>query len=169
MPFTIAPRSTVLVLCLCPLPNSTVLSGMQSWLLLDFGLAFPRWALKRALCDVWLSFDSLTLEWISDLCSAFRVAVNDLAWRENHVRGKLFRHQVDLDLLHYGGSLSHAIIKPPKPLAPGSFALPVDFYAALVRRRGKQQPLLHVQGSCMPDTSLPCQLGDSEFQTTLSY
>ena len=129
-----------------------------------FKPSFPKWALAKGLCPIWLPFAALTLDWISDLCTAFRAALNELAWRENHVRGKLFRHQVDLNLLHYGGGLSHGMIKPPKPLAPGHFELPVQFNASLMRCDGKQKPVLRITSEQLPDPALPCHYDGGVFR-----
>eukprot|EP00435_Cladocopium_sp_Y103_P030284 s469_g7.t1 len=79
-------------------------------------------------------------EWLKDFLAALRVCADWSSRREQRVRNAQFQHAVDLSLLHFGGSLAHAVIKPPKCEAPHCFEIPVSFEAKLMRNTGKQKP-----------------------------
>ena len=149
------------------MPPSVITQHQREWnaILASSGFrpSFATWVIRNGLCTLWPSFSSIEATWVADLCVSFRSWVNDLAWRESHERGKLFRHRVDLDLLHFGGSLSHALIKPPKPLPPGHFVLESSFQASFVRLRGKSRPTLQVSSESHPDVSLPCRYQGKAF------
>eukprot|EP00435_Cladocopium_sp_Y103_P036830 s365_g9.t1 len=110
-----------------------------------FQPSFQKWALSLKLIDVWYACDLPPVEWLKTLLDALRVCADWSAKKEQRVRSAQFQHHVDLSLLHFGGTLAHALIKPPRCEEPHCFEIDVCAEATLMRNHGKQKPSICIK------------------------
>jgi ribonuclease HI len=120
--------------------------NLREWIAIcrakGFKPSFQKWAFRHNLVHSWFTHGCPTLEWLQALLQALRICADWSSRREQRVRSSQFQHFVDLDLLHFGGSLANATIKPPRCDSPHCFEIKIKFDAKLSRNTGKRKPSL---------------------------
>eukprot|EP00438_Fugacium_kawagutii_P022750 Skav214764 [mRNA] locus=scaffold1230:158615:162745:+ [translate_table: standard] len=120
----------------------------KEWFLIQqcksFRPSFAAWCTRHDLCQCWYTAKP-DADWLGDLVEAMKTHVTSCINHEANVRRKQFRHAIDLDLLHFGGSLSHAILRDAASLAPSVYKIPKVVDAHLVRNVGKSKPMIQLE------------------------
>eukprot|EP00438_Fugacium_kawagutii_P006845 Skav227868 [mRNA] locus=scaffold383:339556:344490:+ [translate_table: standard] len=117
--------------------------NMREWLMIQgvqsFQPTFAAWCMRYHLCRCWYH-ELPPFEWIDELCGALKILVDHRVRDEARSRSRWFRHAIDLDMLHFGGSLSHAIVRGNSVPAPSVFKLPRKAPVLLMRSPAKSCP-----------------------------
>ena len=124
-----------------------------------FHRGFSRWVLDNDLVEIWYC-EKPPVSWLNDLYDAFKVKVDELVRLEMKTRRNQFRHSIDVDMLHFGGSLCNALIKPEKPCSPSTFELVKEFPAKRIRMHTKTKPCLKVENACELEPCIPVTVDD---------
>ena len=122
-----------------------------------FRPSFRVWCFENQVVLLW-PLELPSDGWLVDLHDRFKHHVDRLVDLEIKTRKNQFRHQIDLDLLHFGGTISHAIIKPPKPEMPSFFELSSNYSASLSLHQDKSKPHIIIDDGDRITPGLPLQL-----------
>ena len=149
------------------MPDTCHVQASQEWIAIQhakgFGCKFSTWALAKCDLDIWYLFDP-PVDWLQNLYDSFQLHVDALTRDERRVRCNLFKMSVNVDLLHFGGSFAHAIVKPPTPPCPVTFAVDHEFQAVRVRQSQKGPPQVRVPRCDEFEANLPLKcLGEEVF------
>eukprot|EP00438_Fugacium_kawagutii_P031581 Skav225868 [mRNA] locus=scaffold810:341328:346295:+ [translate_table: standard] len=129
------------------MPPSVSVQNAKEWYAIQsvqsFKPSFARWCFNQKLCNDWYH-ECPPFRWLDTLCSMMKTCVDFNVREEAKIRSKSFRHAIDLDNLHFGGSLSHAIVRGKTVPSPSTFMLQKQAAAKLVRMPGKHRPCFNV-------------------------
>eukprot|EP00438_Fugacium_kawagutii_P021814 Skav230864 [mRNA] locus=scaffold1335:175005:177329:- [translate_table: standard] len=82
--------------------------------------------------------------WIADLYEQFKTYVDTYLRKEAEKRKQKFQYKLNVDMLHFGGSLTHALSREPKPPRPQWLEVEKAFHGTLVRQMTKSTPKVHI-------------------------
>lgn len=101
------------------------------------------WVTKNLSMDTWYDTALAPCWWIAELYEKFKTFVDESLRRESQKRKQKFQYKLDIDFLHFGGSLAHALLRKPQPPRPQCLEIDRTFHATLVRQHGKAKPKVY--------------------------
>eukprot|EP00438_Fugacium_kawagutii_P009517 Skav209790 [mRNA] locus=scaffold1201:11124:13502:- [translate_table: standard] len=129
-----------------------------------FRPSFGKWMLRMQFCAIWYQNLDFPWQWLDDLCSAFQAFLDAQIRQYAMDKQKMHRHYVELDLLHFGGGYSHAILRNTDTPRPLHFQLTETFHATRLRQQGKTKPCVRISDAGRLIAGLPIQIEQQEIQ-----
>eukprot|EP00438_Fugacium_kawagutii_P023375 Skav205446 [mRNA] locus=scaffold2907:4322:8729:- [translate_table: standard] len=128
-----------------PVADHVNRQNWQEWFAITSNRAFKpnfaAWCLRGHIIMTWYH-DLPTAPWLQSLFDALQVVVNDMIRTTNDNRRKHFTFRVQVDLLHFGGSIASAVVKEKRNSKPVAFEVDHHVDAQLLRKQGKGAPLI---------------------------
>eukprot|EP00438_Fugacium_kawagutii_P024970 Skav217961 [mRNA] locus=scaffold3450:87992:93123:- [translate_table: standard] len=117
--------------------------NVREWLAIltnrSFKPSFECWCLRKKLVNIWYH-DVPPADWLEELYKMMRAVADDMVRRTHEARKKHFVYRLNVDLLHFGGSIACAAIKERKNPMPAAFEIEHTHVATLIRTQGKSAP-----------------------------
>eukprot|EP00438_Fugacium_kawagutii_P018143 Skav231606 [mRNA] locus=scaffold232:492039:496256:+ [translate_table: standard] len=135
----------------------------QEWLAITqnkaFKPCFSAWSFRNHLVTMWFH-DVPPSWWLDTLYHSLKHVADDMVLRSREAKRKHFKFKVNVDMLHFGGSLASAVIKERNALLPVAFEVDTAVTATLLRTQGKGAPLIQVSDHHKIVPQYPVQVAD---------
>eukprot|EP00438_Fugacium_kawagutii_P002152 Skav219893 [mRNA] locus=scaffold841:138942:142890:- [translate_table: standard] len=102
-----------------------------------FRPGFCEWCFKKLNVTCWYSCFDAPIDWLELLYKNLSEYVNQSCLLFKKKRTDNFRYKLDIDLLHFGGALTHALLRKPQDPRPGCMEITKTVVATLMRQTGK--------------------------------
>eukprot|EP00438_Fugacium_kawagutii_P031154 Skav200599 [mRNA] locus=scaffold1278:134083:138135:- [translate_table: standard] len=141
------------------MPDAVLRQHRREWMTISFAPgfrpSFHSWVNRNLMLSSWYDDALAPCWWIAELYEKFKVFVDTYLRAEAHKRKVKFQYKLDVDMLHFGGSIAHALLRKPQPPRPQCLEVTRTFHGTLLRGQGKAKPKLRVESHVHPN------LGDS--------
>eukprot|EP00438_Fugacium_kawagutii_P004183 Skav215915 [mRNA] locus=scaffold226:82179:86864:- [translate_table: standard] len=144
-----------------PVADHVNRQNWQEWFAITSNRAFrpnfAAWCLRGNVINTWYH-DLPTAPWLQSLFDALKVVVDDMIRKTNENRRKHFTFRVQVDLLHFGGSIASAVVKEKRNNKPVAFEVDHHVDAQLLRKQGKGAPLVCLPKGCPINLAQPLNI-----------
>lgn len=124
--------------------ESVIKQHRREWVTICFAPGFrpnfQSWVARNLMLTTWYDTAFAPCWWIADVYDKFKTFVDAHLRKEATKRRQKFQYKLDIDMLHFGGSLTHALLRKPQPPRPQCLTIEKTFQASLVRSRVKAKP-----------------------------